>query len=272
MNDRRDTIVTLLTDFGTEDTYVAQMKGAALEIYPDLRFVDLTHHVPPQDIAAGAAHWRIAYRAFPPGTIHVGVVDPGVGTARRGVVVRTARYWFVAPDNGLLTLVLEQEKPQAAHVLEAPHLRRPTVSATFHGRDVFAPAAAWIARGVPIEQFGRAAGPLARLELEAPVLEPATPRPVRVLLVDRFGNVMLHAERAQLEPWLARYRVRVATPRGPIERWCATYGSAPPGEPFLLFNSADFLEIACREASAAARLGLEAGAEVELELVERAPS
>jgi S-adenosylmethionine hydrolase len=188
-------IVTLTTDFGLEDGYVAQMKGAALSICPELQFVDITHHVPAHDVLAGALHLKSAYAAFPPRTVHVAVVDPGVGTARRGVVVRTTRYVFVAPDNGILSLALEDEPPGAAHLLEARHFQRPTVSATFEGRDVFAPAAAWVARGIPIERFGPEACDLARLELPAFRAEAGQPVSVRALLVDRFGNVTLNVPR-----------------------------------------------------------------------------
>jgi len=258
-------IVTLTTDFGLEDGYVGQMKGAALSICSNLQFVDITHHVPPHDVLSGALHLKAAYSSFPPGTVHVAVVDPGVGTARRGVVVRTARYVFVAPDNGLLSLALEDEPVGAAHLLEARHLRRSNVSATFEGRDVFAPAAAWVARGIEVERFGPEAGDLARLELPAFRAEAGRPVSVRALLVDRFGNVTLNVPRraVQRDDGSAPLpRIRVQTPRATIDELHRTYGDADPGKPFLLFNSADFLEIAVREGRACERLGLRAGDEV----------
>jgi S-adenosylmethionine hydrolase len=258
-------IVTLTTDFGLEDGYVAQMKGAALSICPELQFVDITHHVPAHDVLAGALHLKSAYAAFPPRTVHVAVVDPGVGTARRGVVVRTTRYVFVAPDNGILSLALEDEPPGAAHLLEARHFQRPTVSATFEGRDVFAPAAAWVARGIPIERFGPEACDLARLELPAFRAEAGQPVSVRALLVDRFGNVTLNVPRRGIgrgDDRAALPRIRVQAREATIDDLRRTYGDAEPGKPFLLFNSADFLEIAVREGRACDRLGLKAGDEV----------
>jgi len=258
-------IVTFTTDFGLEDGYVGQMKGAALSICADLQLIDITHHVPAHDVLAGALHLKAAYAAFPPRTVHVAVVDPGVGTARRGVVVRTERYVFVAPDNGLLSLVLQDEPAGAAHLLEARHLRRPTVSATFEGRDVFAPAAAWVARGIEVERFGPEAGDLVRLDLPAFHAEAGRPVSVRALLVDRFGNVTLNVPRRAVprgDGSAALPRIRVQAPRETIDELHRTYGEADPGRPFLLFNSADFLEIAVREGRACDRLGLRAGDEV----------
>lgn len=259
-------IVTFTTDFGLDDGFVAQMKGAALGVCPDLRLVDITHNVPAHDIAAGAVRLRMAYAAFPLHTVHVAVVDPGVGTSRRGVVVRTENYYFVAPDNGILSMVLDDEPAGSAHVLEATHLRRPTVSATFEGRDVFAPAAAWIARGISMERFGPEAGELRRLPL--PEFRPAIgePAPVRVLVVDRFGNVTLNLSRRVLESVVGNRppRLRVETPGGTVESFRGTYGDGNGSEPFMLFNSVNYVELAVREGRAADRLGLSAGDEVRV--------
>jgi S-adenosylmethionine hydrolase len=258
-------IVTFLTDFGLGDTFVGQMKGAALAVHPGLTFVDLTHDVPAHDILAGAVHLKMAYRAFPAGTVHVAVVDPGVGGERRGIVVRTASYYFVAPDNGLLSLVLDEEPAGEAFVLEAAHLRRHGPGATFDGRDVFAPAAAWILRGLSLDSFGPPAADLVRVELPEvrfPIGERVS---VRVLTVDRFGNVTLHVPRGAVESGPISPtgpRLRVETARGTVETLRRTYSEAEAGEPFLLFNSADYLEIAIREGRASDRLALSAGDEV----------
>jgi S-adenosylmethionine hydrolase len=256
-------IVTFTTDFGTRDGFVGQMKGAALGVCPELSLVDITHDLPPHDILAGAVEIRMAYAAFPPYTVHVVVVDPGVGSSRRGVVVRTENYYFVAPDNGVLSLVLDEEPPGSAHVLEASHLRRPIVSSTFEGRDVFAPAAAWIARGISLERFGPEAGDLERLDLPAFVPRPGEAVPVKVLLVDRFGNVTLNVPRRSLEPPDGTVnRARIQAAGTTVERLRRTYADADTDAPFLLFNSAGFLEIAVREGRADERLGLKAGDEV----------
>lgn len=257
-------LVTLTTDFGLRDTFVGEMKGAALDIAPELTFVDLTHEVPPHDVRAGAALLGRGYAAFPPGTIHVAVVDPGVGTARRGIVVRTARHFFVAPDNGLLTRVLQRDPPQCAHVLVEPHLRRESVSSTFEGRDVFAPAAAWLARGTRPEDFGPAAGEPVLLSLGETRLDPARESPTRVLLVDRFGNVTLDVTREALGPFAHSGRLRVRTAGGTVSTLHRTYGDAAGPDPFMLFDSAGYLELAVREGRADRALGLAVGDRVWL--------
>ena len=258
-------IVTFTTDFGIEDGFAAQMKGAALGVCPELHLVDIGHHVPPHDILAGAVQLRMAFAAFPPYTVHVAVVDPGVGSSRRGVVVRTENYYFVAPDNGILSLVLDEEPAGSARVLEASHLRHPTVSPTFEGRDVFAPAAAWIARGISLERFGPEAGDLVRLDVPAFVPRAGESATARVLLVDRFGNVTLNVPRRALEmPDGRASKVRVRTSGTTVDELRRTYADAATEAPFLLFNSAGFLEIAVREGRAAERLGLKAGDEVEV--------
>lgn len=261
-------IVTFTSDFGSRDTYVGQMKGAALAVHPDLELVDLTHEVPAHDVAAGAYLLWTGYAAFPPGTIHIAVVDPGVGTERRAVAVRTEHYVFLCPDNGLLTRVLEDEPAGSAHVLEATHYRRPSVSATFEGRDVFAPAAAWIARGTELTHFGPPAGELVRVDLDRPAPAPGKPARVRVLVVDHFGNVTLDLSRRGLAAAggtdSTPPRIFVVTPGGPVSGPVRTYAEADADRPFLLFNSADHLEIALREGRASEKLALRPGVEVEV--------
>ncbi len=255
-------IVALTTDFGSRDTFVGQMKAAALSVYPDLAFVDLTHEVPAHDIEAGAYLLWSGCFAFPSDTIHVVVVDPGVGTARRGLVVRTERYYFVTPDNGILTRVLEDEPLVAAHALTSKHLRAPAASATFEGRDVFAHAAAWIARGVAIEEFGPGVEGLVMLPRRRPAAGAGLPVRVRVLWVDRFGNATLDFSRRDLASSPPAPRIRVDTPRGAVGELRRTYADGPRGIPFLVFNSSDHLEIALREEPASERLGIGPGMEV----------
>ncbi len=261
-------IVTFLSDFGTADTFVGQMKGAALAVCPDLAVVDLSHEVPPHDVAAGAYLLWTAFRAFPPGTIHVAVVDPGVGTDRRAVVVRTENHYFLAPDNGILTRVLDEEPAGSAYLLEAPHYRRPSPSPTFDGRDLFAPAAGWIAKGNEASHFGAEAGDLVRLEIPKTALAAGKAVPVRVIWVDRFGNVTLDLPRSAFAPLLKADapapRVSVETPGGPVLDLVRTYAQGAPGRPFMVFNSADHLELALREGRAADKLGLRPGMEVRV--------
>lgn len=252
-------IVTLTTDFGNADGYVGQMKGVLLSICPELRVVDLSHEVPAHAIGAGAFLLETASAPFPAGTIHVAVVDPGVGTSRRRLVVRTAQHTFVLPDNGLVSRVLDREPGFQAWALDAAHYRRDAVSATFEGRDVFAPAAAWLARGVAPERFGP--------EVLDPVRLSSSPAPssgesvVPVLWVDRFGNVVLDVPRAAL-PEGAVPRIRTAATT--LDALVHTYGDAPSAQPVLLFGSAGYLEIAVSGGRADVALGLRVGDQVSL--------
>lgn len=260
-------IVTLTTDFGTRDHYVAAVKGSLLSIAPDLHIVDVSHEIPAHDVAAGAWILRNAASAFPPGTVHLAVVDPGVGTQRRPLAVASSGHAFVGPDNGLFSFVLDRDP--AARVVCLTRVPAPAagVSAVFHARDLFAPAAALLALG---------ADPLSLGDLvRDPVLAPrasATPGPggrvrVRVAHVDRFGNVVLDLPRAA-GAWAgglseARLILSGADPV-PLRR-VSTYGEAPAGAPVMLWNSSDFLEIGANLGRASDILGLRAGEFVELE-------
>lgn len=260
-------LITLLTDFGEEATWVAQMKGTILGIAPDARIVDLTHAVPPHDVVAGAYLLETAVDAFPRGTIHVAVVDPGVGTSRRAVVVRTETLVLVGPDNGLFSRVLDRHPPRSAWVLEAPHYRASSSSATFDGRDVFAPAAAWLARGTDPSRFGPVIADLAGLSRTHVPPGPPAPFETRVLFVDRFGNAALDLPVEHLVAWLVSETgllgLRAALASGTVvSEVRRTFADGPPGMPFLVVNSAGYVEIAMREESAARRLGLAPGQEV----------
>ncbi len=256
-------IITLTTDFGLQDTYVGEMKGAILAVGPDSRIVDLCHHVPPQNLSAGAFALETGSAAFPDGTVHLAVVDPGVGTARRAIAVRTSRRYFVAPDNGILTRVLEHDPIEQANVLQNPRYMRPERSSTFEGRDIFGPAAAWIALGTPLESFGPPAGELRRLDVACRPLAPGRPTEVPLAWIDRFGNVILDLRIVTVD--LAR--IRVETPNGTVSSTAHTYGNAPANVPFLLVNSGGYLEIAVAGASAARRTGLDLGMTVQVSSV-----
>jgi S-adenosylmethionine hydrolase len=263
LTDRRT--ITLTTDFGSTDTWVGQIKGAILAVDPSIAIVDLCHEVPPHDVRAGAWQLEVGHGAFPPGTIHLAVVDPGVGTARRAVAVETARYVFVGPDNGLLARALAHEIPLRAHLLTDPQYVSAAPSPTFHGRDVFAPAAAWIARGVPLDALGPPAGALAPLDRTVPAIARGACSEVAVVAIDRFGNVVLdlraeEIERALGRDWRDRVEIEIAG-RPPL-CFARTYGEAPADATFFLVGSAGYLEIARREASAARATALAAGDQV----------
>jgi S-adenosylmethionine hydrolase len=259
----RPPVVTLTTDFGTSDVYVGQMKGAILAVCPNAVIVDLTHEIPPFDVEAGAFAIAASYETFPPGSIHVVVVDPGVGTERRSLVVRTARHVFLAPDNGVLSRVLDRDPERGAWILEAAHYRRADVAATFHGRDVFAPAAGWLAREIDPAHFGPAAATIVRLPENRFRLEPGVAVEVRVAHVDRFGNLVLDLPRRDLAPFCdpvtGLFRGTAHVGSAEIVEVRRTYHEASPGAPFLLFDAFDCLEIALRDGSAATALGLSRG-------------
>lgn len=247
-------IVTLLTDFGLVDTYVGQVKGAILAVAPAVALVDLTHAVPPRDVRAGAFLLWTAVASFPAGSIHLAVVDPGVGTSRRALAVRTARGdLLVGPDNGLLVLAAERLGGVSAAVeLTEPAFWRPSPSATFHGRDILGPVAGHLAAGVPLDRLGRPGHELAR-PFPFPVPRREGQRLVgAVLHVDRYGNVLTSLPAAILPD---QYRVTI---RG------RTIGDAPhphyqavePGQLLALIGSAGLLEVSARDASAAAVLGV----------------
>ncbi len=247
--------LTLLTDFGTADGYVAAMKGVIASICPEAVVEDASHDVRPGDIEAGAwALWRY-WRLYPPGTVHVAVVDPGVGSARRALAVHADERWLVAPDNGVLTRVLEEAATwTAVAVTERRYLREP-VSRTFHGRDVFAPAAAHLAAGVALEALGPRVDDPVRLALPRLTI---TPEGVTgaVVHVDRFGNLVTNIP----ETWTSAGRVVVGgRDLGAVRR---TYAEVAPGEALALVGSAGLLEISVRDGSAAAVLGLGRGADV----------
>lgn len=248
---RRRAIITLTTDFGTRDAYVAEMKGVILGLARDVCLVDVTHQVPPQQIAEGAFALEAAAACFPAGTIHVAVVDPGVGTTRRGLVVAAAEQLFVGPDNGLLTPLLARGRWQAWE-LAAPEYRLPQVSRTFHGRDVFAPAAAHLALGVAPDRFGPAVTDPVRLDWpEARAMAGGVAG--SVIHVDRFGNLITSIDAGWVDRMVAAgggAEVRIARHRLPL---VGTYADLPPRSAGALVGSSSRLEVVVREGSAAAR-------------------
>src|SRR2546422_1981680 len=189
-------VIAMLTDFGTRDHYAGTMKGVALGICPDATLVDITHEIPAHDVLGGALELAAAYKYFPAGTVFVAVVDPGVGSSRRGIAAEAGDSRFVAPDNGLLTLVFRETPPKRVVELSERRYARPTVSRTFEGRDRFAPAAAWLAKGVDLGALGRSAGSLHRLEVPKPTVEAGSGTVLgEVLRVDRFGNLITNIDR-----------------------------------------------------------------------------
>jgi hypothetical protein len=250
-------LVTLTTDFGVRDPYVAEMKGVMLSLAPDIRFVDITHEVDSHDVVGAALTLEAAISFFPEGTVHLAVVDPGVGTARRGLVVTTEVAAFVAPDNGLLTPIFAR-KGWRAFELVAADLRLPRVSRTFHGRDVFAPAAAHLARGVPPERFGPVAEDLVRLPW--PDVHAVGDAVAGVVVhVDRFGNLITSIAADTIEPFGDEASIHIAGRHLPL---VGTYADLAPGAAGALIGSTNRLEVAVREGSAASVLRARRGTPV----------
>jgi len=276
------TIITLTTDFGTADGYVGVMKGVLLSIAPQARLVDLSHQVPAQDVRRAALLLHAVVPFFPADTVHLAVVDPGVGTDRRPIALRTDQGLFVGPDNGLFTYVLAEAETWAAVELTSPEHRLPQVSDTFHGRDLFAPAAAYLAAGHPLEALGPPvedliALPLPRLEVGRDRVEG------EVLYADRFGNLITsvgrlrwEGEHLALSPAfgsgpsrsvrLPARAVRVELAGQVLEGVRRTYAAVPLGRPIALVGSEGFLEVAVRQGSAAEAMGAGPGTPVVVRL------
>ena len=256
-------IIALLTDFGTRDHYAGTMKAVVLGLCPDANLVDISHDIPPHDVLTASLELAASYRYFPQGAIFLVVVDPGVGSARRGIAADTGDYRFVAPDNGVLTAVLK-ETP-AKRIVEVTERRyaRPTVSKTFEGRDRFAPAAGWIAKGVDLSALGRPAGDIHQLVIPAPQIDNGV-LIGEVLRIDRFGNLVTNIDRKLFEKFSQSAIIAISADTHQIPRVVATYAEGAAGEVCALFGSTDHLEIAISAASASERLGLSRGAPVTI--------
>jgi S-adenosylmethionine hydrolase len=250
-------IVTLTTDFGLRDPYVAEMKAVILRITRDVHLVDITHDVAPHDVAEGALALEAAAPHFPPGTVHVAVVDPGVGTARRGLALAWRGSVFIGPDNGLFTPFLEEAR---AFELTAAEFRSSGVSPTFHGRDVFAPAAAHVARGIDPARLGPPLGDAARLAWPE-VRETGGRASGAVVHVDRFGNLVTSIRAETVEALGSDVLIEAGNRTLPL---VGTYGDLAAGQLGGLIGSGRRLEIAAREARADALLGATRGAPVRV--------
>lgn len=255
-------LITLTTDFGLADHFVAAMKGVILGIAPQARIVDISHQIEPFAIAQAAFTLDQAARCFPRGTVHVAVVDPGVGSARRPLLVEAGGHYFVAPDNGLLTMIYARSQPRVRVITAGRYFRHP-LSRTFHGRDIFAPVAAHLALGAAPASFGKPISDYVRGEFERPVQTAAGRWRASILAVDRFGNLITNLPAADFA-FLGQVPFRLKAGRRVVKRWAENYSEAAVGELLLLAGSSDYLEVAAREASAARLCGCAAGDVVEL--------
>jgi len=260
-------IITLTSDFGTQDSYIAAMKGVILSINPDVHLVDLSHELAAYDVTGAVLFLADACKFFPYNTIHLAVVDPGVGTARRAICVRTARNYYVAPDNGIVSLAIEAETPyEAVQLSNTEYHRTVQSSATFHGRDIFASVAAHLSTGTDFRAFGPPADNLVRIEVP-PVNRPS-PNVVegRVIYIDRFGNLVTNIARQELAGAYQESGDSVVVQVGAasIRGLSCTYGDHDPGDLLALWGSSDCLEISVNRGSAAERLNVTIGIQVRI--------
>lgn len=259
-------LITLLTDFGDRDYFVASMKGVILNINPQARIVDLSHRVSPYQIEDAAYLLKSSYRYFPDGTVHVAVVDPGVGSARRPLLVSTSRYYFLAPDNGMLTDIVHEELSVEARQIENKQYRLDAEGATFDGRDLFAPAAAWLTRGQAPGTFGRLIRDITTLPAREPVWEGST-LVGRIVYVDHFGNLISNITPSHLTDIrrsTKRTSVSIRLAGMTIDDVLSCYADGSSAAPRALINSNGQVEVFVKEGSAAMMLKVGRGERIEI--------
>lgn len=262
-------IITLTTDFGTNDHFVGAMKGVIVDIVPDVQIVDISHAVQAFDVLDGALAISQAYSYFPNGTIHLVVVDPGVGTTRRPILASSDGYHFVAPDNGVLSMVYAKEERMHVRHITSEHYFRQPVSNTFHGRDIFAPVAAYLAKMVDSHKFGDEIEDYVRFA--APKPKPAGENRLRavVLKIDRFGNLITNVTPADAPGLFSgSTSFKIVVGKSEITDIRKNYAEGAPGEVFGILGSMGFLEIVANRAAAAQITGAGKGSEVNIFLGE----
>jgi len=260
----RAPVLTLTTDFGLSDHYVGVMKGVILDICPQARIVDISHDVTPFEIPEGAYLIAQAYRYFPKKTVHVVVVDPGVGSLRRPILMEAAGQFFVAPDNGVLAMVYAREKHNIRAISIERYFRKP-VSRTFHGRDIFAPVAAHIAAGTPPARMGKRIIDYLRPAFEKPMQSGKHTWNGRILKIDRFGNIVTNFHVADF-PDLERRSFTMSAGARETSVLVRSYAESSPGELFVIVGSSGYLEVSVNQGSAAKMLGCHSGSAAELSI------
>ena len=257
-------IITLITDFGTADTYAGVMKGVILSGSPMAAVVDITHEIAPQDVRGACFALLTAYSWFPKRTIHLVVVDPGVGSERRPLIIETKEYFFVGPDNGVFTPVLAGPGVKAVYEITDSASFLPAVSATFHGRDIFAPVAARLSKGVRPSQIGAPISDYVLLDWPQPVPVKAGAAQGEILHIDRFGNLITNFSRKYVRELTGGGDFYLRCDGRSIKQMVPAYAYAKPGQLCYVFGSTDFLEIAVANGSAAALLKARRGDPVML--------
>lgn len=260
----RPSVITLTTDFGLDDFFVGAMKGVILSINPAVRIIDITHTIRPHDVREAAFTLAQAYAEFPPGTIHVAIVDPGVGSARRPIIVLTPMHLFIGPDNGIFSFIYAQDEARAIIHITAEHYFRKPVSRTFHGRDIFAPVAAWLSAGVAPDSFGQPINDPVRFEVPQPELISATHIRGQVIHIDRFGNLITNLTGQHLSSQTGLRAVRLVINNQTITRVQSHFAETVAQEPFGVIGSTGRLEIAVYQNSAEKVLNASVGTTVDL--------
>jgi S-adenosylmethionine hydrolase len=259
-------IITLTTDYGTSDHLTGVLKGVILNINPEASVVDITHSVIAHDILDAALTIGLVYKYFPPRTIHIVIVDPGVGTERRPILVASDQHYFVAPDNGVLSSVYDQTEALYAWHVTSEHYFRQPVSNTFHGRDIFAPVGAWLSKNWQTASFGEPITDFVRFAIPKPKASGNTVRGI-VLRVDTFGNLMTNVKPEDAPALVAdggKFAIKIGN--GEVKKLVQTFAQGAQGEVFGLIGSSGYLEISVNKGSAAKALGAGRGAEVTVEL------
>ena len=263
----KNPIVTLTTDFGTGDNYVASMKAVMLNINPDIEIVDITHHIKRHDIMEACFILKNTYHYFPNWSIHVVVVDPTVGSSRRSIVASINSHHFIAPDNGVLSGLYQDPEDISVFEIEAEHYYLKPLSSTFHGRDIFAPIAAWMAKGIEIENFGEKIEDYVDLELPVPVVDDEGTLEGEIIHVDSFGNLITNVDRAQFDQLLEEaenHSFELQVGDLTLSELKQYYAECEEGKPSLLFGSTAQLELAIKEKSASEVLKFSKGQKLTL--------
>jgi S-adenosylmethionine hydrolase len=260
-------VITLLTDFGTDDEYVGLMKGVILSINPSATIVDLTHGINRQDIAQAAYTISVGYQYFPAETVHLIVVDPGVGSQRRLLVLKSGKHFFIAPDNGVLSLLLNDKNVSSLNQITNPKYFRASVSPTFHGRDIIAPVGAHITNGLDVRELGPDIDVSDAVRLDTLKARCTSKGELKgeVVAIDHFGNLITNIKSEQLSECLpagSRARIRIRLGSRVIEGLADTYASMPAQTPSALIGSRGYLEIAVNQDNAARCLDVQTGDEV----------
>lgn len=255
-------IITLTTDFGTWDGYVGAVKGVILSLNPGAEIVDISHEIPHQNIMAAAFCLFNSCSFFPEGTIHVAIVDPGVGSKRKALLIQTERYFFIGPDNGIFSLVLRQERLKKTIHLNNPKYFLGRQAPTFHGRDIFAPVAAYLSLGVKLDEFGPTLPKIVRLSL--PRIEKRRGRIIgQIIHIDNFGNLVSNVTAQELSK-IKKFKIRVRNRI--ISRLSETYSEVGKGKILAYQGSSGFLEVGIREGNAGLKLGVKIGDKIEIQI------